>query len=474
MITSGLGSAAPRTLFDKVWDAHLVADLGEDGQIVHIDRHVLHEASSPQAFDRLRAKGRTVSRPDLTFATIDHVVSTAPGRTGSTFFDGVELVEAMRRNCAEFGIPLYDLHDPRQGIVHVVAVERGIALPGCTIACGDSHTSTMGGIGALAWGAGASEVEHVLTTQTMVRHRPATMRISCEGRPEKGVSAKDLILHLIGTVGAAGGGGHVVEYAGSAISALPVEGRLTICNMSIEFGARAGLIAPDDATADYISGRDFAPKDALWDAAVNYWSTLNSDPGAVFARDITLDCEGLKPQVTWGTSPQYVAAVDGRIPAPEDAFGASEDAKRALDYMGLLPGTALCEVPVDVVFIGSCTNSRLSDFEEAARIVDGREVAPGVRALAVPGSQTVKAAAEAQGLDRIFKAAGFEWREPGCSMCLSLNDDTVPAGARCISTSNRNFENRQGRASRTHLASPATAAASAIAGMIADPRRYLE
>lgn len=466
--------ASPRTVFDKIWDAHLVADLGDDGQLVHIDRHLLHEASSPQAFDRLRAKGRTVDRPDLTFATIDHIVSTAPGRTGDTFAGGVELVEALRRNCAEFGIRLFDLDDPRQGIVHVVAVERGIALPGCTIACGDSHTSTMGGIGALAWGAGASEVEHVLTTQTMMRHRPASMRINFEGRPDRGVSAKDLILHLIGTVGAAGGSGYVVEYAGPVIAALPVEGRLTICNMSIEFGARAGLIAPDEMTAAYVADRDFAPEGALWDAALAYWSGLKSDPGAVFGRDVTLDCEGLKPQVTWGTSPQYVAAVDGCVPAPEQAFGAAEDAARALEYMGLVPGTAIGEIPVDVVFIGSCTNSRLSDFEEAARIVDGRKVAAGVRALAVPGSRAVKDAAEAKGLDRIFTAAGFEWREPGCSMCLSMNDDTVAQGARCVSTSNRNFENRQGRGSRTHLASPATAAASAIAGTIADPRRFVD
>jgi 3-isopropylmalate/(R)-2-methylmalate dehydratase large subunit len=474
MNTPDLGATLPRTLFDKIWDAHLVADLGDDGQLVHIDRHILHEASSPQAFDRLRAKGRVVNRPDLTFATIDHIVSTAPGRTGATFVDGIELVDAVRRNCAEFGVRLFDLDDPRQGIVHVVAVERGIALPGCTVACGDSHTSTMGGIGALAWGAGASEVEHVLTTQTMVSRRPAAMRISFEGQPEPGVSAKDIILHLIGTIGAAGGAGHVVEYAGPVISALPIEGRLTICNMSIEFGARAGLIAPDEATVAYVADRDFVPQGALWDDAVAYWSTLKSDPGAAFARDIKLDCNGLKPQVTWGTSPQYVAAVDGRIPVPEDAFGAAEDAMRALEYMGLVPGTEICDIPVDVVFIGSCTNSRLSDFEEAASVVDGLTVAPGVRALAVPGSRAVKDAAEAKGLDQIFISAGFEWREPGCSMCLSMNDDTVPAGARCVSTSNRNFENRQGRASRTHLASPATAAASAIAGTIADPRRFLE
>lgn len=467
-------NSAPRTVFDKIWDAHVVADLGEDGQLVHIDRHILHEASSPQAFDRLRAKGRSVNRPDLTFATIDHIISTAPGRTGATFAGGIELVEAVRHNCTEFGIRLFDLDDPRQGIVHVVAVERGIALPGCTVACGDSHTSTIGGIGALAWGAGASEVEHVLTTQTLVQNRPATMRVIFEGQPERGVSAKDLILHLIGTVGAAGGVGHVVEYAGPAITALPVEGRLTVCNMSIEFGARAGLIAPDKTTIAYIAGREFAPQGSLWDAAVAYWSTLNSDPEAVFARDMTLDCEGLKPQVTWGTSPQYVTAVDDCIPVPENAFGSTEDASRALEYMGLTPGTKLCDIPIDVVFIGSCTNSRLNDFEEAARVIEGHNVAPGVRALAVPGSQAVKNAAEAKGLDQIFKSAGFEWREPGCSMCLSMNDDNVPQHARCVSTSNRNFENRQGRGSRTHLASPATAAASAVRGTIADPRPYLE
>jgi 3-isopropylmalate/(R)-2-methylmalate dehydratase large subunit len=466
----------PRSVFEKIWDTHVVADLGDERRLIHIDRHILHEASSPQAFDRLRAKGRRVDRPDLTFATIDHIVSTAPGRTGETFPGGVELVEALRRNCSEFGIHLFDLDDPRQGIVHVVAVERGIALPGCTVACGDSHTSTMGGIGALAWGAGVSEVEHVLTTQTMARRCPATMRIHFEGLPERGVSAKDLILHLIGKIGAGGGAGHVVEYAGPTIAALPVEGRLTICNMSIEFGARAGLIAPDDATVDYVADREFAPTGTLWDAAVGYWSTLRSDPGAPFDREVTVDCAGLRPQVTWGISPQYVVAVDGCVPAPDQFAGAggAADARRSLEYMGLTPGMAIGDVAVDVVFIGSCTNGRLSDLEEAARVVGGRKIAPGVRALAVPGSRAVKEAAEARGLDQLFIAAGFQWREPGCSMCLSMNDDSVPPGARCVSTSNRNFEGRQGRGSRTHLASPATAAASAITGTIADPRRFLE
>ncbi len=466
-------TARARTLFDKIWDAHVIADLGGDGQLLHIDRHILHEASSPQAFQRLRVKGRRPCRPDLTYATIDHIIATTPGRTGATYPGGVEFVSAMRRNCEEFGVTLFDLDDRRQGIVHVVAVELGIALPGCTIACGDSHTSTMGGIGALAWGAGASEVEHVLTTQTIVRRRPASMRVSFKGQPGPAVSAKDLILHLIGTHGAAGGTSHVVEYAGPAIESLSVEGRLTLCNMSVEFGARAGLIAPDDKVVEYFSGLEYAPKGAEWEAATAYWSGLRSEAGARFEQELVLDCEGLTPRVTWGTSPQYVAAVDGRGPAPEHAVGGAEGAAQALDYMGLQPGTPIAEIPIDVVFIGSCTNSRLSDFEAAAAIVTGRKIAPGVRALAVPGSRAVKEAAEAKGLDRVFEAAGFEWREPGCSMCLSMNDDVVAPGARCVSTSNRNFENRQGRGSRTHLASPATAAASAIAGTIADPRRFM-
>lgn len=465
----------PRSLFEKIWNAHVVADLGHDQQLIHVDRHVVHEASSPQAFDRLRAKGRKVSRPDLTFATIDHIISTAPGRIASTFPGGLELVEALRKNCAEFGIRLFDLDDRGQGIVHVISVEQAIALPGCTLVCGDSHTSTMGGIGALAWGAGASEVEHVLTTQVIARRRPKTMRVRFEGAPSRGVAAKDLILRLIGQIGADGGVGHVVEYAGPAIRSMAVEGRLTVCNMSIEFGARAGLIAPDDETINYLHGREFAPRGELWEGAVNYWSELASDDDATFDREVTVDCDGLAPQVTWGNSGQEVIPIDGLIPAP-DAIPETHKrayAERSLDYMGLTPGAPIEGLKVDVVFIGSCTNGRLSDLEEAARIVEGRKVAAGVRALAVPGSRAVKEAAEAKGLDKVLASAGFEWREPGCSMCLSLNDDRVPEGQRCISTSNRSFEGRQGRGSRTHLASPATAAASAIAGTIADPRKFL-
>lgn len=464
----------PLCLFEKIWNDHIVADLVDGQQLIHIDRHVIHEASSPQAFNRLRAKGRKVNRPDLTFATIDHIVSTAPGRTGATFSGGVELVEALRENCAEFGIRLFDLDDEGQGIVHIISVEQAIALPGCTLVCGDSHTSTMGGIGALAWGAGASEVEHVLTTQSMVRKRPKTMRVLFEGTPGKGVSAKDLILRLIGQNGADGGVGHVVEYAGPAIEEMEIESRLTVCNMSVEFGARAGLIAPDAKTVDYLHGRKFAPRDEQWDAAVECWSQLSSDDEATFDCEITVDCNQLAPQVTWGNSGQQVISVAGVIPQPDDMTDTNERAYaiRSLDYMDLVPGTPIEGLKIDVAFIGSCTNGRLSDLEEAARIIDGRKVAEGIRALAVPGSAAIKKAAEEKGLDRIFRAAGFEWREAGCSMCLSLNDDRVPEGQRCISASNRSFEGRQGKGSRTHLASPATVAASALAGAIADPRKF--
>lgn len=460
-------------MFDKIWNAHVVAELERGVKLIHVDRHVLHEVSSAQAFVNMRAKGQRIHNPELTFATMDHIVSTANGRSATTFPEGQELVDFLRENCREFGITLFDLEDPRQGIVHIMAVERAIALPGCTLVCGDSHTSTMGGIGALAWGAGTSEVEHVLTTQTIARSRPKTMRIELQGTLGPGVAAKDLILHLIGTVGADAGTGHVVEYAGTAIRALPVEGRLTVCNMSIEFGARAGLIAPDEVTLDYLHGREFAPRDALWEVAAGQWARLPSDADARFDREVSIDCSGLQPQVTWGTSPRDVVAIDGHVPDPDQYPDANRraDARHSLQYMGLVPGMAIDEIPVDVVFIGSCTNGRLSDLEEAARVVHGRRVAPGVRALVVPGSQAVKDAAESKGLDEIFKRAGFEWREPGCSMCVSINDDRVPAGARCASTSNRNFEGRQGRGSRTHLVSPATAAASAIAGTLADPRK---
>ena len=470
----GGGTAArPRTLFDKIWDMHLVQEMGDGVSLIHVDRHMIHEVSSAMAFLHLTRRGRRVRNPGLSFATPDHIVSTRPGRTGTTFRDGAELVELLREHCLHAGITLFDLDDPRQGIVHVVACEQGIALPGSTFVCGDSHTSTVGGVGALGWGVGTSDIEHVLATQTILRRRPPSMRVSFEGRLGPRISAKDVVLHMIGRLGTAGAAGSVVEYAGAAIRALPVEGRMTICNMSVEFGARAGLTAPDDATFDYLAGRAFAPSGAEWDNSLSNWRALRSDDEAVFDSEFVIDCADLAPQVTWGTSPQDVLPIDGRVPDPAGCQDALEraGAERALAYMGLQPGGRLQDLPVDIVFIGSCTNGRLSDLEEAARLVDGRRVAPGVRALVVPGSRAVREAAEAGGLDRIFREAGFEWREAGCSMCLALNDDRVPPGARAVSTSNRNFEGRQGQGARTHLASPATAAASAIAGRIADPRR---
>jgi 3-isopropylmalate/(R)-2-methylmalate dehydratase large subunit len=468
-------SEAPLTLCDKIWNAHVVGEAADGRTLVHIDRHILHEVSSAQAFVNLRRSGRRVRNPELTFATIDHIVSTAPGRTGTTFAGGAELVEFLRKNCVEYGIRLFDLSDPRQGIVHVFAPETGLCLPGCTLVCSDSHTATVGGLGVLAWGVGASEAEHVLATQTVARARPKTMRIRFDGSPSQGTSAKDIILHLIRRLGTDAGTGYVVEYAGAAIRALPVEGRMTVCNMSVEFGARAGLIAPDERVYEYLHGREFAPKEAVWDRALAHWRTLTSDDEARFDREEAIDCNGLAPQVSWGTSPQDVIDVDGRVPAP-DAFAdpaRRQAAERAIAYMGLEPGAAIEGLPVDVVFIGSCTNGRLSDLTEAARIADGRKVKPGVRAVVVPGSRAVKNAAETAGLDRVFRSAGFEWREPGCSMCVSINDDRVGAGQRCVSTTNRNFQGRQGDGSRTHLASPATAAASAIAGAVADPRKMM-
>jgi 3-isopropylmalate/(R)-2-methylmalate dehydratase large subunit len=414
-----------------------------------------------------------VRRPDLTFGVIDHGVSTAPGRTLETWRPTLQRSLAMQANCAEFGIELMDLDDPRQGIVHVVAPELGVILPGSTVVCGDSHTSTCGGLGAWAWGIGTSEVCHVLENQVLIQRRPRTLRIWVEGRLGEGVTPKDLILHLIGTYGAGAGIGHVVEYAGPAIRGLSVEGRLTICNMSIEMGARAGLIGVDDTTLDYLDGLPFAPKGELWEGATRDWRALNSADEARFDREIRLDVSSLAPQVTWGTSPEHAVAVDARSPDPAEA--ADPERRRALDqalaYMGLVPGQPLEGVPIDYAFIGSCTNSRLSDLQAAARIVDGRKVAEGVSAWVVPGSSQVKRAAEALGLDRIFRDAGFQWRESGCSMCVATNGETVAAGKRCISTSNRNFEDRQGSGSRTHLASPAMVAAAAVTGRITDVRK---
>ncbi len=461
------------SFFDKVWNQHVIAELGDDVFLLHVDRHVIQETTCAQAFANLDRDGRKTRNPELTYATIDHVVSTAPGRTGETYEGGREFVHLMRGNCAAHGIELIDVDHPWQGIVHIVAPELGIALPGATLVCGDSHTATSGGVGAYAWGIGTSEVEHVLATQSIVQRRPKRMRVSFDGALGAHVYPKDLILYLIGQAGISAGRGFAVEYAGAAIRAMPVEGRQTICNMSIELGARAGFIAPDDATYQYLAGRPFVPTGRDWDDALAHWRSLPGDPGAKFDREIAIDGADIAPQITWGTTPQDVVGVDGRIPDPAAAPDASRRTamERSLAYLDLQPGQKLEGIPIDVVFIGSCTNSRISDLEAAAKVARGRKVAPGVRALVVPGSAQVKQAAESLGLDRIFKDAGFEWREAGCSMCVAINDDQVPPGKRCVATSNRNFEGRQGPGSRTHLASPASAAAAAVSGAIADVRK---
>jgi 3-isopropylmalate/(R)-2-methylmalate dehydratase large subunit len=461
---------APRTLFEKIWDAHeVVPERGGEPALLFVDLHMVHEVTSAQAFDGLRLAGRGVRRPDRTLATVDHNVPTLGRESGIHDPLSAAQVEALERNCAEFGIPLFSLYSPRQGIVHVVGPELGVTQPGMTIVCGDSHTSTHGAFGALAFGIGTSEVEHVLATQTLPQSLPRTMRVSIEGQPGLGVGAKDLILGTIGALGVAGARGHVVEYAGSAIRALPMEGRMTVCNMSIEWGARAGMVAPDETTFAWFEGRPGAPADL--DAAVESWRGLPSDPGAVFDREEVVDAAALAPQVTWGTHPGMVAPITGRVPEPagvdpEDAEGV----RRALEYMGLRGGEAIEDIAIDAVFIGSCTNSRLPDLRAAAQVVRGRRVADGVRAMVVPGSMQVKADAEAEGLDEVFRAAGFEWRDAGCSMCLAMNDDVLAEGERCASTSNRNFEGRQGKGGRTHLVSPPMAAAAAIAGHLVDVR----
>jgi 3-isopropylmalate/(R)-2-methylmalate dehydratase large subunit len=468
----------PKTLFEKIWEAHEVRRPEREGgaSLIYVDLHLVHEVTSAQAFEGLRLAGRNVRRPDRTLATADHNVPTDPNER--TALDAIAdhlsraQVAALERNCEEFGIPYYGMQSRRQGIVHVIGPELGLSQPGVTIACGDSHTSTHGALGALAMPVGTSEVEHVLATQCLVQAKPKTMRITYEGEPGFGVTAKDLILGTIGQIGAAGATGHAVEYAGKPIEALSVEGRLTICNMSIEAGARAGLIAPDEVTFAYLESRQAAPKD--FDSAVERWRSLPTEPGASFDAEVVVDTSVLSPQVTWGTNPGMVAPVTGRVPDPSSLEGPAdrEAAERALAYMALEPGTAIEDIAVDRVFIGSCTNSRIEDLRAAATVVQGRSVAPTVRAMVVPGSMQVKAAAEAEGIHEIFQKAGFEWREAGCSMCLGMNPDILQPGERCASTSNRNFEGRQGRGGRTHLVSPQMAAAAAIEGHFVDIREW--
>ena len=459
-----------RTLFDRIWDGHVVQETPGEPALLYVDLHLIHEVTSPQAFDGLRLAGRSVRRPDLSIATMDHNVPTLPGPVTDPLARAQ--LEALRANCEEFGIPLYATGSGREGIVHVIGPELGLSQPGLTVVCGDSHTSTHGAFGALAFGIGTSEVEHVLATQCLPRLRPRTMRILYTGERPLGVTPKDVILGTIGRIGVDGAAGHVLEYAGAPISALSMEGRLTICNMSIEAGARAGMIAPDDTTFAYLEGRPAAPKGADWERALERWSELRTDDDAVFDHEVEIDVAELEPQVTWGTNPGMVAPIGGTVPDPATIVDPDERAaiQRALAYMALEPGTPLREIHIDRVFIGSCTNARIEDLREAALVVDGHRVDARVTAMVVPGSATVKRQAEDEGLDRVFERAGFEWRNAGCSMCLGMNPDILAPGERCASTSNRNFEGRQGSGGRTHLVSPAMAAAAALAGHFVDVR----
>ncbi len=463
----------PKTLFDKIWQDHVV-DVQEDGtNLIYIDRHLVHEVTSPQAFEGLANSGRKVRRPQATLAVADHNVPTTDRSKGIANDDSRIQIETLEKNCVDFGVPYLAMDDIRQGVVHIIGPEQGFTLPGMTIVCGDSHTATHGAFGALAFGIGTSEVEHVLATQTLVQSPAKNMRFNVVGDLPPGVTAKDLVLALIGKIGTAGGTGYVIEYTGEAIRALSMEGRMTVCNMTIEAGARAGLIAPDETTYAYLMGRPMSPKAGNWEAAVAYWKTLASDKGAVYDAEVTLDASTLVPQVTWGTSPENVLPITGIVPDPADVEdeGKRNAMTRSLDYMGLAPGTPLDGLAVDRVFIGSCTNGRIEDIRAAAAIAKGRKVASGVNAMVVPGSGLVKEQAEEEGLDTILIEAGFEWREPGCSMCLAMNDDKLEPGERCASTSNRNFEGRQGRGGRTHLVSPAMAAAAAITGHLTDVRK---
>ena len=464
--------SAPKTLFDKIWDAHVVHRQDDGTCLIYIDRHLVHEVTSPQAFEGLRNTARTVRAPNRTLAVADHNIPTTDRSAGIADEESRIQVEALEKNAAEFGVPYFAMDDKRQGIVHVIGPEQGFTLPGMTIVCGDSHTATHGAFGALAFGIGTSEVEHVLATQTLIQKPAKNMRITVDGTLAAGVTAKDVILAIIGKIGTAGGTGHVIEFAGSAIRGLSMEGRMTVCNMAIEAGARAGMIAPDTTTFAYLQDRPMTPKGGDWDNAVAYWQSLPSDEGARYDTEIAMAAEDIAPTVTWGTSPEDAISINGAVPDPSKETDPSKRAKieRAIEYMGLEAGQKMTDVKVDTVFIGSCTNSRIEDLRAAAALADGRTVAAGMRAMVVPGSGLVKEQAEAEGLDKVFVAAGFEWREPGCSMCLAMNADKLAEGERCASTSNRNFEGRQGRGGRTHLVSPQMAVAAALAGYLADVR----
>ena len=458
-------------MYEKIWEAHLVAEEPGQPALIYIDRHLVHEGTSPQAFSGLKVAGRKVRRPDLTFSVMDHSVPTKDRHLPIADNIAAAQMDALARNCREHGILFFDMQNPHQGIVHVIGPELGITQPGLTIVCGDSHTSTHGALGALAFGIGTSEVEHVLATQTLPQAKPKTMAVEVDGDLPAGVSAKDLVLAIIDRTGTGGGIGHVIEYRGPAVRSLSMEGRMTVCNMSIEAGARAGMVAPDDTTFAYLEGRPYAPTGKEWERALDDWRTLVTEDGAHFDTQVHIDAASLAPYVTWGTNPGQVVRLDGVVPAPDSFSGpaAREAGRRALAYMGLEAGTPMREVRVGTVFIGSCTNGRIEDLRAAAAVLEGRAVAPGMRALAVPGSRPVKTQAEAEGLDKVFTKAGFEWRDPGCSMCLAMNPDKIGPGERCASTSNRNFEGRQGRGGRTHLVSPAVAAATAVAGHLASP-----
>ena len=468
--------AKPRTLFEKIWDDHAI-ERSEDGTcLIYIDRHLVHEVTSPQAFEGLRTAKRKVRRPEATLAVVDHNVSTGDRSKPTEDPESRLQLETLSENCAEFGVQLFDIKDKRQGIVHVIGPEQGFTLPGMTIVCGDSHTSTHGAFGSLAFGIGTSEVEHVLATQTLIQKPAKSMRITVDGKLGAGVTAKDMILYIIGHIGTAGGTGYVIEYAGEAVRALSMEGRMTMCNMSIEGGARAGMVAPDQTTFNYIKGRPMAPREELWDKATAYWATLASDEGATYDREVNLRAEDIAPTVTWGTTPEDVLPITGIVPSP-DQFndeGKKASVARMLEYMGLTAGTKITDIAIDKVFIGSCTNARIEDLREVAKVVKNKKVADGVYAMVVPGSGLVKQMAEEEGLADILKSAGFDWREAGCSMCLAMNADRLQPGERCASTSNRNFEGRQGRGGRTHLMSPAMAAAAAITGKLTDVRDLLE